>query len=67
VRLTGQMVFEACMLQRLLNDIRGWDRREYTEEYGGGTWQCVLPGLNPAEKVKWEMVAAELSAGGRDE
>lgn len=60
-KLTGKTVFEACMRERLLNDIRGWDRREYTEQYKGSAWQCVSPGLTPAEKAKWERVASRLA------
>ncbi len=53
----GRAIFEACMRERLLNDIRGWDRREYEEDYGGSKWQCVSRGLKPDEKAKWERLS----------
>lgn len=56
----ARAIFEACMRNRLLNDIRGWDRREYDEENSMGKWHCVSPGLTDAEKQKWERVAAEI-------
>lgn len=53
----ARLIFEACRRERLLNDIRGWDRVEGTEEYGGSTWQTVLCGITEAEKEKWRRVA----------
>lgn len=58
----GRVIFEACMRERLLNDIRGWDRREGTEEYGGSTWKTVTTGISDINKAKWERVAAQVIA-----
>jgi hypothetical protein len=53
----GQLLFETIARQRLLSDIRGWDERRGTEEYGGSTWQTFSPGLQQHEKVRWEVAA----------
>lgn len=58
----ARFLFEACRSERLLNDIRGWDRQEGTEEYNGAIWQTVTTGLTESEKAKWRRVAALLSS-----
>lgn len=59
-KTAGQLLFEVCMSERLLNDIRGWDARDGTEEYGGSTWQTRTSGLPADAKAKWERAASRL-------
>lgn len=52
----GRIIFEAAMSERLLNDIRGWDRREWSAD----GWDHVVTGLKDEEKDKWRRVAARV-------
>lgn len=59
----AKALFEACKAERIINEIRGWDRREWTEadKTGlGGTWQIISPGLTDKEKARYQRAAERL-------
>lgn len=43
----------AAQKNLLADNIRGWDRREWTD----GAWNCAVPGLTEREKQMWLDVA----------
>lgn len=56
----AQSLYELCLHEGLLNDIRGWDRAESVELHGGERWHRITVGISPIEKDKWWRVTNRL-------
>jgi len=56
----ARIIFEACMAERVINGISGWDECNSETAYAGSTWKTHTPGLRAAEKLKWQRVAVRL-------
>ncbi len=52
-RTLGRAIYEAAVREGLVQELRGWDERRWTD----GEWQCRSPGLSASEKAMWERVA----------